>query len=453
MKVLFAVHDEKVSSSIVKKYQREYKEIISYKNVYYFNAILKELQKDKTYDRVVISEDLEPFANNNYDTIDKFIFEKLDKISDEATNMQGDNIEIILICSDRRSKSDEMFIKFFGIGVYNALIGTDRTIENVCKLINQPRTKKDAKIYYKIESSGVNYQAENENNVSEVEIENIIRHFERLGKNEEQYIISFNNVVSQYTDNQLKIIIKYLPMRVKAVLEEKSPKYQELSTFSKKSNAAMNTKNGASKKAKKQEAIEVQMLDNETNKLNITRPIVIPSGIKKIEPKKIEPKKIEPKKIIQKQSDVKNEIDINDIYENTESQTQKEKLKKESTLEKIEKPEKEIVNEENLKQNNIQEEPVKKRRGRPKKNIIEQVPEEKTIEVEPIKEEKVDIEITEPVEIEEKPKKRRGRPKKNATVEEPIKEEKVKSSEDDIDLFSIEQNKDEEDNVDLFRYG
>ena len=34
MKVLFAVHDEKVSLSIVKKYQREYKEIISYKNVY-----------------------------------------------------------------------------------------------------------------------------------------------------------------------------------------------------------------------------------------------------------------------------------------------------------------------------------------------------------------------------------------------------------------------------------
>ena len=60
------------------------------KNVYYFNAIIKELQRDKSYDRIVISEDLEPFANNNYDTIDKFIFDKLDSISDEATGNEGD---------------------------------------------------------------------------------------------------------------------------------------------------------------------------------------------------------------------------------------------------------------------------------------------------------------------------------------------------------------------------
>ena len=83
MKVLFAVSNENISTQIVKKYQKEYKEIISYKNMYYFNAIIKELQRDKSYDRIVISEDLEPFANNNYDAIDKFLFEKLDNISDE----------------------------------------------------------------------------------------------------------------------------------------------------------------------------------------------------------------------------------------------------------------------------------------------------------------------------------------------------------------------------------
>ena len=65
MKVLFAVNNESVSESIVKKYQKDFKEIISYKNVYYFNAIIKEMQRDKTYDRIVISEDLEPFANNS----------------------------------------------------------------------------------------------------------------------------------------------------------------------------------------------------------------------------------------------------------------------------------------------------------------------------------------------------------------------------------------------------
>ena len=195
MKVLFAVNNDDISEAIIKKYQKEYKEILSYKNVYYFNAILKELQKDKSYDRVVISEDLEPFANNNYDTIDKFLFEKLDNISDEAIDEEGNNTDIILICADRRSKSDEMLVKLFGLGIYNAIIGQDRSIDEVCRLINKPRTKRDAKQYYKIESDSVNYQPENENNVSEVEIQNILEHYRRLGKNEDKYVDSFNNIV------------------------------------------------------------------------------------------------------------------------------------------------------------------------------------------------------------------------------------------------------------------
>ena len=82
MKILFAVSNDNVSASIMKKYQQKYKEIITSKNVYYFNAIIKELQKDKSYDVVIIGEDLEPISTNNYETIDKFIFEKLDNISD-----------------------------------------------------------------------------------------------------------------------------------------------------------------------------------------------------------------------------------------------------------------------------------------------------------------------------------------------------------------------------------
>ena len=162
MKVLFAVSNEEISESIVKRYQRDYKEIISYKNVYYFNAILKELQKDKTYDRIVISEDLEAFTNTQYDQIDKFIFDKLDSISDEASNIRGEDIPIILICTDRREKSEQMLVKIFGIGVYNALLGNDRSIQNVCSLLNKPRLKKDAKAYYKIDSEDVGYQSENE---------------------------------------------------------------------------------------------------------------------------------------------------------------------------------------------------------------------------------------------------------------------------------------------------
>ena len=74
MKVLFAVSNDKMSESIVKQYQKDYKQIITYKNVYYFNAILKELQRDKTYDRIVISEDLEQYVNTDFEQMDKVQF-------------------------------------------------------------------------------------------------------------------------------------------------------------------------------------------------------------------------------------------------------------------------------------------------------------------------------------------------------------------------------------------
>ena len=38
--------------------------------------------------------------------MDKFLFDRLDSISDEASNLKGDDIPIILICSDRREKSE-----------------------------------------------------------------------------------------------------------------------------------------------------------------------------------------------------------------------------------------------------------------------------------------------------------------------------------------------------------
>ena len=186
MKVLFAVSNESISETIIKKYQQMYKEIILSKNVYYFNAIIKELEKDKTYDRIVISEDLEPFTNNNYETIDNFIFEKLDNISDEASTTAGEDIPIILIATDRRTRSDNLLIKLFGIGVYSALLGQDRSIEEVCKLIQKPRSKKEAKIYYKIDSNDVEYKPENEADVSETEIQNILTHYKRLGRNEDR---------------------------------------------------------------------------------------------------------------------------------------------------------------------------------------------------------------------------------------------------------------------------
>ena len=271
MKVLFAVHDEKVSLSIVKKYQKEYKEIISYKNVYYFNAILKELQRDNSYDRIIIDEELEEFTSTSYEEKDKFIFNKLDGITDEASNTNGNDIPIILICSDRRAKSEEILVKLFGIGIYNAIIGNDRSTDEVCRLIYSPRIKKDAKAYYRIDAKEVEYDPEKENDVSEEEMQHILSYFKKLGKNEEKYVEAFRRIVAQYNIEQLKIIASILPKNVKIVLEEESQEYQKL----------MNIKAPRGTRNSQKEKITSERLLNTSERKN-EKQIIVPSNNKKV---------------------------------------------------------------------------------------------------------------------------------------------------------------------------
>lgn len=396
MKVLFAVNNENVSEAIVKKYQKDYKEIISYKNVYYFNAIIKEMQKDKSYDRIVISEDLEPFANNNYDTIDKFLFEKLDSISDEATDNGEKEAQIILICSDRRSKSDALLVKLFGIGIYSALIGKDRSVEEVCKLISNPRTKKEAKLYYKIDSEEVNYQAENDTDVNENEIQSILKHYKSIGKNEEKYVESFNNIASQYTDAQLRIIIKFLPLNVKAVLEAKSPKYQQVVMFGDKQYKKNNTSNIEKRYTPKQEkqrkiqsenSLKIEAIEKRISNPLTGKPIIIPS-------------------VVKKEKTVEVERQLKELEENRN---------KSDVVTEVAKPEETQIEQETQQLDEIPQAEPRKSRGRPKKVVPE-------------------------IEESDIPAKKRGRPKK---------------IEKDVNLFEIEneENQEEKTDINLFAIG
>ena len=381
MKVLFAVSNEEISESIVKKYQKQYKQIISYKNVYYFNAILKEIQKDKSYDRIVISEELEAFTHTQYDQIDKFIFEKLDGISDEAASSTGKDIPIILICSDRRAKSEEMLVKLFGIGIYNAIIGNDRSVEEVCRLINRPRTKKEAKTYYQIDSENVNYQSENENDVSEVEIQNILAHYKRLGKNEDRYLESFDNIADQYNDTQLRIISKFLPLNVRAVLEERSPKYQQIMSFN----------NKVSDKIRKPKVEEVdgtsEQLLKPKNKENImSGPVVIPSSVNMHSGKKLS--RVKP----MSQNTIVQDTKPEQQERITTYSAQKQEMQEYAVMPGLDEQEERAEEPKTVA-------PVKRGRGRPRKNPVPPVEEEKT---------------------EEPPKRRRGRPRKNPVPEENV---------------------------------
>ena len=428
MKVLFAVNNESISESIIKQYQQEYKEIISSKNVYYFDAIVRELQKDKTYDRIVISEDVEPFTNNNYGVIDNFIFKRLDSISDEATTTTGQDIPIILICADRRTKSENFFVKLFGIGIYSALIGQDRTTTNVCKLINTPRSKKDAKIYYRIDADEVDYKSENDGDVNEVEIQNILNHYKRLGKNEEEYVKSFDNIAEQYTDAQLRVICRFLPLNVKAVLEESSQKYQELITFGtatpsrsqkrEKENKYVPNKDYHDRKNGKSEEKKLDVLEKNIGKSELTKPVVIPKAIgggKEI----VSENQIQQSTTTEPNiSTTEKQLDGN-MGNNMLEQTNREN--NDIDMNEID----DILNsvEADISENvNTTE---KKKRGRPRK-----------------------VKDPEEINAAEAPKRKRGRPRKVQPQEE-------QKSDNELNLFELgEENKEpEQESVNLFDLG
>lgn len=378
MKVLFAVGNEKISEAIIKEYQQNYKEIITGKNVYYFNAIQKELQKDKSYDRIIISEDLEAFSNNNYDEIDRFIFGKLDNISDEAANNLGEDIPIILICNDRRNKSETFLVKIFGIGIYNALMGQNRSIAELCKLLNKPRTKKEAKIYYKIESEDVDYKVENEEDVSETEIQNIINHYKKLGKNEEKYIESFNSIATQYTDAQLRLIAQFLPLNVKAVLEARCEKYQKIVSYgssrssdgkNKKTQTAYEPPSVKVKKIKsnindKEENKKIKLIEEQLKKNKLTKPVIIPEEVNVSNVKKVKTKPIEVQEKLKK--DQLDEKEKTSITEEIKTAKDMKKEIEETPLRKRGRPKKETIAD-----NSEVEPQIKKKRGRPRKEQSE----------------------------------------------------------------------------------
>lgn len=222
MKILFGLNNDDTVKAIVKYYEETYKEKIEYKNVYYFKQAIQEL-KAGGYDRLVILENLEKYPTNNYAQIDDFIFHNVDAMTDEF-----DAKNIVFVASDRRELGDNFLAKLFNIGVYTVLTGTNRTKSKVCQAINAPKMKKDVKQYYE-DSAGKNVYGKAE--VSEMEIQRIISYYRNQNGDTSKYVEIFDKIGSQYTNEQLRIIIGFLPTAVKEFLAANSERYNEVLTI------------------------------------------------------------------------------------------------------------------------------------------------------------------------------------------------------------------------------
>ena len=227
-----------------------------------------------------------------------------------------------------------------------------------------------------------------------------------MGKNEDEYVKSFDNIAEQYTDAQLRVICKFLPLNVKAVLEANSPKYQELVTFGggtvnsnqnreKQTKYVPNQDYHLRKKRNENSSQKLDILEKNIGKSELTKPVVIPGVSKPTEQNNAMPIQPIQRPVTEPE---KKEIPRAD-NENNMSNTNSEQNDIENILSDIPEP--------------IQEEAPKKRRGRPRKVQ----------------------ENAQPVESQE-PKRRRGRPRKI----QPQEQENIQDAQEiqePVDLFNL----------------
>lgn len=66
MKVLFAIEDESnIIDSLARKYKIDFDKKMTYTEAKNFTAIMKEIQQNNDYDRIIISEDFDQKINNS----------------------------------------------------------------------------------------------------------------------------------------------------------------------------------------------------------------------------------------------------------------------------------------------------------------------------------------------------------------------------------------------------
>lgn len=226
MRVLFAVVDEKISNAVIDRYQKEYNSDITYKNVYFFNAVVKELERDQNYDAIVIDELLETVATDDSDVR---LLGSLQTISEVAINANNTRIPIILILKAKRQYGEGFLTKIYSFGILNALIGKERKISKICELLAKPRTKSEAQEYYQI-SVKDDFKQNNAEIVPANELQNIINYYRRNLGAPETFSGIFDKIKLQYSDYELLYILDNLDDKVIEVLSKENQKYSELIT-------------------------------------------------------------------------------------------------------------------------------------------------------------------------------------------------------------------------------
>ena len=360
MKVLFAIRDDNnIVDTIVRKYQRDYNKKIVYKEVKNFTAILRELQQNNNYDRIIIGDDIDQKINKS-ENKSKLILTKLKSIKSRALKNEK-QIPIIFL-----SDNNKITKYLYELNIYNGIIGTDITKKRIYELMLNPRNKLQAKEYYKINEEVVNKNKKTVEKVNKKNIENkikkdekniakseknkitdtnkdksnksvgnvekTIKYLNQVGLSEEKYVKKFDNICSKLSKEELQIIIKSLSLRTKKILKNNSSKYNKLTSITEKNN-------------EKSEKTKVN--EDGTGKRGRGRP----RKEKNEEEPVVKRKRGRPRKTVEKIED--NELIKKNVEENKEKKAKAENKKKIEEKSKKIKKEKNENNEDDLEEDEL----------------------------------------------------------------------------------------------------
>ena len=237
MKVLFAIEDENnIIDSLTRKYKIDFDKKMSYTEAKNFTAIIKEIQQNNNYDRIVISENFDSKINNS-DKKEAILLKRIKGLLSIAKGKKGKNIPIIFL-----GKNDGLVKYLMDLNIYNFLIGKDVTKKNIYELIINPRNISKAKEYYKSISKlnqneviknkkmDITKRLENKmevkNNVSIVD--KYIAYLNKPNLSEEKYVSKFESACEKLDSESINTIISSIKESTKKILKKNSKKYNKL---------------------------------------------------------------------------------------------------------------------------------------------------------------------------------------------------------------------------------
>ena len=241
MRVLFAIRDDdNIINSIVRKYKADFGKELLYKEANNFTAIIRELQENNDYDRIIVSDDFDKRVNQS-DEKEAILFKKLKGLLSVAKGKNGKEIPVIFLANNRRIAKVAI-----DNNIYNFLVGKDITKKNIYELMKKSRNKSQANEYHKLifESSAlpkIGNETKKKDKISGTKnekitnaskevpsVEKYIKYFKKENIQDDKCIDRFEKACSQLSRNNLIILVDSLNAEVRKVLRKNSPKFKKI---------------------------------------------------------------------------------------------------------------------------------------------------------------------------------------------------------------------------------